>query len=215
MELMELQDVKIILDKPEKQIYLTYRQQDQKYYIKKVISRFGKIEVYEQLKSHPHPHMPKIYEIIQDHNEMILIEEFVNGMPLDQKMQHKSLGKEEVNSIFLQLCDVVQHLHSFDPPIIHRDIKPANILCFYENIYLIDYDIAREYEKHQKKDTTVIGSVGYVAPEQYGFKQSDTRSDIYAMGVLLNEMLTGAYPNVIMAEGKFQKIIEKKYCVGS
>lgn len=209
MELMELQDVRIILDKPDKKIILTYRKDDQKYYIKKIISRYGKVEVYENLKHFPHPHMPMIYNITKDHDEIIIIEEFINGVSLDNYMKENILSEDEVSKIFLQLCDVVAHLHAFHPPIIHRDIKPGNILYLNESIYLIDYDIAREYEENQTKDTTVIGSVGYAAPEQYGFKQSDTRSDIYAMGVLLNELLTNEYPNVKMASGPLAKIIRK------
>lgn len=209
MELMELQDVKLILDKPDKKIYLTYRQKDQKYYIKKIVSRFGKLEVYENLKAYPHPNMPKIYSITQDHEEFILIEEFINGITLNQKMNEITFVPEQAYNIFLQLCNVVSHLHAFQPAIIHRDIKPDNILCYMDSIFLIDYDIAREYESAHTKDTTVIGSVGYAAPEQYGFKQSDTRSDIYAMGVLLNEMLTKENPNVKMVSSSVSRVIKK------
>lgn len=209
MELMELQDVRYILDKPDKKVVLTYRQVDQKYYIKKIISRFGKLDVYENLKRFPHPHMPTIYNITQDHDEIIIVEEFINGVSLDTYIKQRVLTDDEISSIFIQLCEIVAHLHAFHPPIIHRDIKPGNILYLNEIVYLIDYDIARKFEEHQSKDTTVIGSVGYAAPEQYGFQQSDTRSDIYAIGVLLNELLTNEYPNVKMAKGPRAKIIQK------
>ena len=96
-----------------------------------------------------------------------------------------------------------------NPPVIHRDIKPSNI--FYKNgkVYLFDFDISRNYQLQKNKDTQVLGSVGYAAPEQFGFGQSNSQSDIYALGVLLNVLLINKLPNESIYLGDEGKVIRK------
>lgn len=205
----DLEEIQLLVQKPEKNLWLVYGKVMRTHYIKKIIYKFGNINVYKNLKEKPCKGIPKIYDIQEEDDCIIVIEEYINGKALDIIMQEGRLSDENIHMIFLQLCDIVHHLDFFRPPIIHRDIKPANIVFTQEQIYLIDYDIARSYEQSLTKDTTIIGSVGYAAPEQYGFTQSDRRSDIYAMGVLLNEMLTGEYPNNMLPMDGRKKIIEK------
>ena len=93
-------------------------------------------------------------------------------------------------SILTQICDGLDFLHSAEPPIIHRDIKASNIMVTDDGIVkIIDYDAAKIFTTGQKKDTVMIGTQGLAAPEQYGFAQSDVRTDLYALGKLIERML--------------------------
>ena len=92
--------------------------------------------------------------------------------------------------ILAQICDGLQFLHSADPPIIHRDIKASNIMVTDDGVVkIIDYDAAKIYTAGQDKDTMMIGTQGLAAPEQYGFAQSNVRTDLYALGKLIERML--------------------------
>ena len=96
------------------------------------------------------------------------------------------------------------------PPILHRDIKPSNIIRTSDGrICLLDMNAARRADPLKKEDTELIGTVGYAAPEQYGFGASSVQTDIYAAGVLLNELVTGVLPKDRMPRGRLGKIIKK------
>jgi serine/threonine protein kinase len=81
----------------------------------------------------------------------------------------------------MQLCLVLDYLHSHHPPIVFRDLKPANIMRTPTGqLYLIDFGIAPSFKPGQAKDTVALGSLGYAAPEQYGKAQTTPRADIYS-----------------------------------
>jgi len=106
-----------------------------------------------------------------------------------------------VLEIGIQLCTVLDYLHSRQPPIIFRDLKPANVMLSVDgHIYLIDFGIARHFKPGEFKDTMAFGSPGYAAPEQYGKEQTTHSADIYALGVTLHQTLSGNDP----AETPFQ-----------
>jgi len=109
---------------------------------------------------------------------------------------NKRLMLSEVFTIGLQLCDILEYLHSHQPPIIFRDLKPANIILSSEKkVYVIDFGIARFFKPGKPKDTIALGSPGYAAPEQYGRAQTTPRADIYSLGAILHQMLTGKDPS--------------------
>jgi len=96
----------------------------------------------------------------------------------------------------LQLCIVLDYLHSHHPPIVFRDLKPANIMRTPTGqLYLIDFGIARYFKPGQAKDTVALGSLGYAAPEQYGKAQTTPRADIYGLGAVLHQLLTARDPS--------------------
>ncbi len=110
-----------------------------------------------------------------------------------------TLDKEEVCHIMITICDVLEQLHQLPQPVIHRDLKPDNIII-QESGYLkiIDFNTAKQFEAGKDSDTVIIGTREFAAPEQYGFQQSDARTDIYAMGVMMNYLLTQEYPKNLL-----------------
>lgn len=106
-----------------------------------------------------------------------------------------------------RLCHALEELHSLG--IVHRDIKPANVMITPVNrAVLLDLSIAREISSDQQ-DTRSLGTVGYAAPEQYGVAQSNRATDLYALGVLLNTMITGVHPAVDIPRGPIRHIVQK------
>lgn len=154
-------------------------------------------EVYEHLKTCENPHVPKIFECVEDNGKLIIVEEYIQGESLAEHLEEKgTYTLEEVCRFMITICDVLEHLHNLPQPVIHRDLKPDNILV-QENGYLkiIDFNTAKQYEAGRVSDTVIIGTRKYAAPEQFGFRQSDARTDIYAMGVMMNYLLTKRYPD--------------------
>ena len=92
---------------------------------------------------------------------------------------------------------------------VHRDIKPENVILRGGDAVLIDFDAARIHKPQAETDTQVLGTTGFAAPEQYGLGQSDARTDIYSLGVLMNVMLTGQHPSKKLAEGRIGRIIQR------
>lgn len=149
------------------------------------------IEVYRYIQKHPNPHIPFVQSLWEneDKTELTVIEELIDGNTLDELLDRNVLSEDKKLNIALQLCDALIFLHGADPPVIHRDIKAENIMVERDgNVILLDYDAAKLYRRGERRDTILIGTQGSAAPEQYGFRQSDIRTDIYGMGVLLQSM---------------------------
>lgn len=177
-------------------------------FIKKVIAQYD-LHTYLLLKSHPElPGIPRIYFYGVVEENLVVIEDYIHGQTLETLCHNGPLSPERVQDIALDLCEILSHLHHLEPPIIHRDIKPANIMITDDAaVKLIDFNAARQYKPDQREDTVKLGTAGYAAPEQFGFTQTDCRSDVYSMGVLINVMLTGTRPNKATAEGPFAPVI--------
>ena len=98
--------------------------------------------------------------------------------------------------MFPKLCEAVRELHeAFDPPLIHRDLKPSNVMLTRDNLTLIDFGIARSFDEAAEQDTHHFGTRAYAPPEQFGYGQSDARTDVYALGMLLYFCLTEKTPD--------------------
>ena len=192
-----------------KTIWFVYHPIEQVYYIMKRLPAQTNTKLYEQMKIHPHPYIPSIHETFLQEGYFYVVESFINGPTLGYVMSSHPLGEETAVRYIGQLCEALDHLHHLNPPLIHRDIKAENILIVDQHIMLIDFEIARQFSETANKDTQVLGSVGYAAPEQYGFNQSDERTDIYAVGVLMNYLLCGRHPKDGIASGRYEKIIQK------
>ncbi len=124
-----------------------------------------------------------------------LLRRYIEGQNLEEYLERNPvLGKQEVLDIAMQICDVLIKLHQLKPPMIHRDIKPQNlILDRYGSVHLIDFEASRNFDGKKQKDTKFYGTEATAAPEQYGYAQTDARTDIYAFGKVLCYLLTGDY----------------------
>lgn len=192
-------DVWVVLDKECKKVF-----------IKKCRHDFDP-EVYESISHIQDIHIPRIFQYQELEGILYIIEEYITGETLQEKMdQGYIFSKAEAIKLLIQLCEALECLHIRFHPIIHRDIKPSNIMISGDGIIkLIDYNGARCYEEGMSQDTRHIGTPGFAAPEQYGFFQSDARTDIYGTGVVLNYLLTGRHISEEIAPGKPGKIVKK------
>ncbi len=180
-------------------------------YIKKLLSAYD-ISVYTYLKDHPVAHMPRIIEYYEGDNRLVVIEEFISGRTVENIMDDGQMTTDLAISITRQLCEILDELHNLPTPIVHRDVKPSNIILSDEDeVYLLDMNIAKWYDPEKIDDTYHMGTPYYAAPEQvgYGMKASSAKSDIYAVGILLNVMLTGKLPKEQMPEGTVREIIKR------
>ena len=173
-----------------------------------ILRRFqGNGEVYRRLLSFSCPHLPLIYEAVEQEGENLVIEEFVQGDTLDFLLADTLFTSQETRKIVKQLCQGLWVLHSMAA--VHRDIKPENVILRGNDAVLIDFDAARLHKPQAESDTHILGTTGFAAPEQYGLGQSDTRTDIYSLGVLMNVMLTGQHPSKKLAEGRLGRVIQR------
>jgi serine/threonine protein kinase len=145
-----------------------------------------------------HPNLPRVSDAFVEQERFYLVMDFIEGMTLERRLilnKVRPLGVLQVVLWGLQLADVLFYLHNQTPPIIFRDIKPGNIMLRNDgHLFLIDFGIARKFHPGANKDTTLLGSVGYSPPEQFGKGQTDPRADIYAFGATLHNLLTGVDP---------------------
>jgi serine/threonine protein kinase len=145
-----------------------------------------------------HSHLPRVYDHFTDAQHWYVIMEFITGETLEsyvQKIPSGRLPVEMVVGMGIQLADVLDYLHTRQPPVIFRDLKPSNIMRTPEGkLYLIDFGIARIFKPGQPRDTIAFGSPGYAAPEQYGKAQTTARADLYSLGATLHFLLSGDDP---------------------
>ena len=147
-----------------------------------------------------HPNLPSIFDHFEEHGRWYLVMSFLEGETLKDYLSHHRSGRLPLNEalqISIQLCTALSYLHQQRPaPIIFRDLKPANVIRTSDgHIYLIDFGIARHFKPDQTRDTAHYASMGYAPPEQYGQAQTTPRSDIYSLGVVLYQMLSGYNPS--------------------
>jgi eukaryotic-like serine/threonine-protein kinase len=148
-----------------------------------------------------HPNLPRIHDHFTENGRSYVVMDFITGDTLEDYVDKfvRRFSVEAALEIGLQLCTVLDYLHTHQPPIIFRDLKPANIMRTADNhVYLIDFGIARHFKPGKAKDTIPLGSRGYAAPEQYGKAQTTPQSDIYGLGATLHQLLTGDDPSLTL-----------------
>ncbi len=162
-------------------------------FVRKTLANY-QTAVFRKLKDHSYKGLPRIYEAIEDGNKLIVIESYISGRNLQEVLEENgSLPAEQVLSIARSLCAILAPLH--EASIVHRDIKPSNIILSDDGyVSLLDLDAAKICRPEESRDTHLLGTKGYAAPEQYGFGSSRPETDIYALGVLLHVLLTGSFP---------------------
>lgn len=180
-----------------------------KVYVKKTLDHYDK-EVFEAIRDSHFQGIPVIKELIEADDTLIVIEDYISGHSLDELIETKCFSEEETIKVITTLCDILEPIHSHIPPMIHRDIKGTNVILSNDGkIYLIDFDASKKVMEGRTRDTDLLGTEEYAAPEQYGFRQSDQRTDIYALGILMNKLLTGIFPSEEKYQGVLAPIITK------
>ena len=178
--------------------------------VKKTIDIYSR-DVYEQLASVRIEGVPAVKECVADEGKLIVVEEYVQGRSLKQVLDEQGLlNEEQAYEIAVQLVDILVRLHQLEPAIVHRDIKPSNIIIEKNgHVNLIDFNAARHVNADKNEDTRMLGTVYFAAPEQFGFGQSDERTDIYGLGATINYIMTGDKPGAGIAECRFSDILKK------
>lgn len=138
--------------------------------------------------------IPDIYSCFEMEGKAYLFRQYIEGRSLRECIvSDGAFSPKKAISIGVEVCEIISRLHRSEPPIIHRDIKSDNIIITDDGeIFVIDMGISREYDPSSSRDTQVMGTPVTAPPEQFGYGQTDERSDVYALGVLLNELVTGS-----------------------
>ena len=150
----------------------------------------------ELLLNLKHPGLPQIFDFIEEEDASYIVMEYVEGKSLyDYISEHGKVDTENAVRWIKELCEILEYMHDGRPAIIYRDLKPANVMITKDGkIKLVDFGAAfvRDYATETKD---ILGTRGYTAPELFMGKQAEKTSDIYSLGVILYEMLTGINPN--------------------
>lgn len=152
----------------------------------------------DMLKNLSHKSLPSIVDVIDSDENFLIVMDYIEGNTLEELVnENGAYPQEDVVDWAVQLCDVLQYLHTRPNPIIYRDMKPSNVMLKSDgSVVLIDFGTAREFKERNAGDTTCLGTQGYAAPEQFGgMGQTDARTDIYCLGATMYHLLTGHNPS--------------------
>jgi serine/threonine-protein kinase len=146
-----------------------------------------------------HPGLTAVTDFLPEEGNWYLVMDYAEGETLQSRLERSPGGRlplDEALNVTHQLCNVLEYLHGQRPPVVFRDLKPGNVMLTPEGeVKLIDFGIARFFKAGQTRDTVSLGTPGYAAPELYGSRgQSDPRTDVYSLGTLLLQMVTGYDP---------------------
>lgn len=197
--------VSVLSDKNDCKVLKLKNKEHNKYIVARSFPK--SISAYEELYSINCANLPLIYDVITLDDGQIVLEEFIEGVTIAEVMESGKYRYTGTRKVLRSICNALTVLH--ERGIIHRDVKPENVMIAKDGrVVLIDFNAARKIS-FACKDTVIMGTVGYASPEQLGVAQSDARTDIYALGVLLNVMITGKHPSEKMAKGKAGRIVRK------
>lgn len=137
--------------------------------------------------------VPRLVECLRSGDELSVVTEFIDGRTLGELVRDEGASERLAVGVMPALCDAVFELHALlDPPLIHRDLKPSNVIVRSDGRpFVIDFGIARAWDGEADADTVRFGTRAYAPPEQFGFGQTDARSDVYALGKLALFCATG------------------------
>lgn len=152
--------------------------------------------------------LAKVFSVETVDGDTVSFEEFVDGTLLSAILKRTVLTGRQACAILREVCAALEVVHGLG--FVHRDVKPENIMLTADGrVVLLDLDAAAQVLGNPDTNTRLLGTAGYAAPEQFGFARCDVRADIFALGVLLNVMLTGDHPSVQLASGRFGRIVRR------
>lgn len=159
---------------------------------------------YALLQKLRHPQLPRPLDYLEWKGREYLLREYIEGISLAEQVDARGrLMPSQVRELALSLCQVLDYLHRQDPPVICRDIKPQNVVLDASGrCCLIDLGAARRYRPEQREDTVFLGTQATAPPEQFGYQQTDQRSDVYSLGMLMRFLLSGSYDPLSGSEGQ-------------
>ena len=189
-----------LAERESRSVWLLRRRCDEAPYVLKIAREGGEdLEEEFRLLTQLYPalagRVPLAADCFRQEETVYLVRSYLPGQSLTRYLDRTGPCDEaSCRQMGLKLLSLLDQLHRMDPPIIHRDIKPDNIIIGPDgDVGLIDFGIARQYKPHRDSDTRIMGSSVTAAPEQYGFAQTDERTDLYALGATLIWTLTGSY----------------------
>ena len=201
--------IELWVETKEQFIFFFFFRQTKELAIEKIMDE-EKYDLYSKLKNIHHNNLVEILDVGIENGKCVVIEEFVNGVILNDVLRQRGkLSKEESEKYICELCDGLSILHR--NKIIHRDVNPNNIMITNDGILKLgDYHISIQ-EDLQEENRVVKGTEGYIAPEQISEEMADERSDIYAVGMVLDAMLGGYKSGTINAGflSKYARIITR------
>lgn len=174
----------------------------------------NEMEIMKKMADRKLSGIPKAYRIFEENGEVYLVREYIEGMSLAQMVLQKGgISEAEICRISRKICQTAEQFQNPDEPMIHRDIKPENIVVTPGGeVVFIDFGTMRSYKKDGSRDTFVVGTRGTAAPEQYGYTQTDQRTDVYAIGQTMLYMVSESYEMNQLSEcavsRRMKKIIE-------
>lgn len=194
---MDYEEIRLLKQSEKSTVHLLREKGGEQMFIRKRLA--GRYPIFQTLREFTHPCLPKQYDVIISEDSTTIIEEYIEGQPLGTV----ELTEKQFLHVVRKLCSVLEYLHG--KGIIHRDVKPSNIILTEDGqVYLIDFDAARMPKAELEQDTRLLGTRGYAPPEQYGYAQTDERTDIYALGVTLEQLLTEKNSKM-----RYKKILRK------
>ena len=161
---------------------------------KKIPNELARRSVWSVLADCDCARLPQVEATYKTPDEFVVVYDFVPGDTLEALVKQAGpLDAAQAVSLALDICEAAGALHA--QGVVHRDITPKNVVASSDGAHLIDLGIARLYAEGATRDTNALGTWGFAAPEQYGFKQTDARSDVYSIGCVLGYLLTGVMPD--------------------
>ena len=195
----------------EKATYVVRSRTDNKPYILKTAIAQSKEPLrseFELLSALNHPQIPRAVLFMEEDGRQYFIRTYFEGVTLEEfVVENGPMTCSDAIGVVDRLCDTLRYLHTRRPPVIHRDIKPGNIILTPQNdCALIDFGIARRFDGAANRDTVCMGTKATAAPEQFGYKQTDVRSDVYSTGVLLLFLLTGSFDTAAVTAVRHKRL---------
>lgn len=178
--------------------------------VEDTLGRTKAIRECDMLMNLNHDHIVRVYDRFVEDNKVYMIMEKIHGETLRDYASKYNVNEEQAINITIQLLLVLDYLHSQKPVIIYRDLSPDNVMInpVPGDVKLIDFGIARTYKEEKHQDTELLGTPGFAPKEQYGFDQTDNRSDIYSLGATIYYLITKKEPLTFPKKNKTLKNVK-------